>query len=80
MTRKEIEDVVKCIINRKTGIKVEDINDDSTAEKFDLDSLDICEIWMDIEDEFDLLISNEEIVKSFKELIDLVQEKLKCRI
>lgn len=80
MKREEISKSVRTIISNQLGHKsFEWINEEATIESAGGDSLDNVEIAMDIEEDFMITISDEELdkIETVKELIDLVETKLK---
>ena len=55
-------------------IDVEDISMDSTFESLKIDSLDMVEIVMDIEEEFDISIEEAENLKSVSDLVKYIED------
>lgn len=77
------EDVVfeklATIISTKTKVKKEEITLDSDFElDLNLDSLDIVEILMAIEDEFNITISDDDIqkLKTVKDAVEYIRSKI----
>jgi acyl carrier protein len=67
------------IISTKTKVKKEEITLDSDFElDLKLDSLDIVEIVMAIEDEFNITISDDDIqkLKTVKDAVEYIQNKI----
>ena len=62
------------IISEKMDIDVEDISMDSTFESLKIDSLDMVEIVMDIEEEFDISIEEAENLKSVSDLVKYIED------
>ncbi len=68
---------VKAIIMEQLGISDEDmITMDTTLEELGADSLDLVEVIMAIEDEFDVQIKDEDLekLKSVSDLIDYISK------
>ncbi|PWM38684.1 MAG: acyl carrier protein [Clostridiales bacterium] len=68
---------VKAIIMEQLGISDEDmITMDTTLEDLGADSLDMVEVIMAIEDEFDVQIKDEDLenLKSVSDLIDYISK------
>lgn len=76
---KSIEQKVIEIISYNLSINKEDVKLDSSIE-FDLgaDSLDMIELVMDLEWEYDMQIDDEEVdqIRTVQNLIDLVKKKV----
>jgi acyl carrier protein len=67
------------IISTKTKVKKEEITLDSDFElDLNLDSLDIVEIVMAIEDEFNITISDDDVLKlkTVKDAVEYIQNKI----
>lgn len=62
------------IIADKMDIDASDISMDSTFENLKIDSLDMVEIVMDIEEEFDISIEEAENLKSVADLVNFIEE------
>lgn len=77
MDRTEIESKIREIVAGELGIKERDIHNCSSLEN-DLaaDSLDMVELIMHIEEEFDIEISDDKAlsIKNVQDLIDLVSD------
>jgi len=65
------EKIVK-IISDKMDIDVEAISMDSSFESLKIDSLDMVEIVMDIEEEFDVSIEDSENLKTVGDLVAFI--------
>lgn len=78
----EIFTTVQNIIHDYTGKAKEKITLETTLSNLDLDSLDQVDIWIEVEDEFDISISDEDADKlsTVKDIIDCVQKNLMERI
>ncbi len=62
------------IISDKMDMDVNEITQDSTFESLKIDSLDMVEIVMDIEEEFDVSIEEAENLKSVADLVAYIEE------
>jgi acyl carrier protein len=62
------------IIAEKMDIDASDISMDSTFESLKIDSLDMVEIVMDIEEEFDISIEEAENLKTVADLVNFIEE------
>lgn len=74
-----VEDKVKRIIAERLEIPIGDISLDAEfISDLGADSLDIVELLMSLEDEFDLEISDEEAeqIKTVKNAVDYINERL----
>lgn len=74
-----VEDKVKKIIAERLEIALTDISLESEfISDLGADSLDIVELLMSLEDEFDLEISDEEAeqIKTVKNAVDYINERL----
>ncbi len=62
------------IIADKMDIDASDIAMDSSFESLKIDSLDMVEIVMDIEEEFDISIEEAENLKTVADLVNFIEE------
>lgn len=62
------------IISDKMDIDSDDIKEDSTFESLKIDSLDMVEIIMDIEEEFDVSIEDAENLKTVSDLVKFIED------
>lgn len=62
------------IIADKMDIDASDISMDSSFESLKIDSLDMVEIVMDIEEEFDVSIEEAENLKTVADLVNFIEE------
>lgn len=62
------------IISDKMDIDVADIKMDSTFESLKIDSLDMVEIVMDIEEAFDVSIEDAENLKTVADLVAFIDD------
>jgi len=73
-----MEQKLKEIIAENMDVKVEDITRESNfVEDFGVDSLEMVELVVELEQSFGVLITNEELatVKTFGDLLDFVEKK-----
>ncbi len=72
------ESKVKQIIVDQLEVGIEKLNMDTTFEDIDADSLDIVELVMALEEEFDLEISDQEIenIKSVGDVVRYIESKV----
>lgn len=61
------------VVHEITGVPAEDITAESTAAQLYMDSLDLCEIVMSLEEEFDILVDNEECIMNIADLVRCVE-------
>lgn len=62
------------IIADKMDMDVADITMDATFESLEIDSLDMVEIVMDIENEFDISIEEAENLKTVADLVNFIED------
>ena len=64
------------IIEEITGINPDEIAMDATLDDLDLDSLDVVEIMMASEDEFDITIEDETVekAKTIGDIVDIITD------
>lgn len=65
-------DKIKSIVADKLSVNADDINMDTTLEDLGADSLDVVEVIMALEDEFDIEISDE-VAEKISTVGDLVE-------
>jgi acyl carrier protein len=72
------ESKVKQIIVDQLEVGIEKLNLDTTFEDIDADSLDIVELVMALEEEFDLEISDQEIenIKTVGDVVRYIESKV----
>lgn len=68
---------IKAIIADKMDIDPSTITEGSSFEDLKMDSLDMVEIVMDVEDEFDISIETSEGIKTIADLIALIKSQEK---
>ena len=67
-------ETIKQIIKKQIDIDTSNITMDTTFEDLQIDSLDMAEIVMDIEDHFDVIIDSNQNLKSIGDLVTLCQK------
>lgn len=72
-----IQDKVKAIIAEQLEADIDSLTMETTFEEIDADSLDIVELVMALEEEFDLEISDQEIenIKSVGDVVKYIESK-----
>lgn len=65
---------VREILARHKDIDPQAITEDSTFESLGLDSLDVVELIMQFEDEFGIMLSVDENLKTVKDFVKLIEE------
>ena len=66
---------IKNMIAEKMDMDPEEITEDTSFEDMQIDSLDLVEIIMDLEDEFDISIETEEEIKTVGALVDYIKSQ-----
>ena len=69
--------IVDIIVDAK-GIDPDTIHYSSTFQELNVDSLDIAEMTMTLEDEFGITIELEEGVNTVEDLVNLIMKRLKA--
>ena len=72
---KVFEKIVETIVDAK-GIDAADIKPESTFKDLNVDSLDIAEMAMTLEDEFGITIELEEGINTVQDLVNLINERI----
>ena len=67
---------VRDIVHDVTGVPSELITAETTAAQLKMDSLDLCEVVMCIEDEFDILVENEDKLQCVRDLVRAVDSEV----
>ena len=67
-------ETIKQIIKKQIDIDTSNITMDTTFVDLQIDSLDMAEIVMDIEDHFDVIIDSNQNLKSIGDLVKLCQK------
>jgi len=68
-------DRIRDIVHDITGVPKTEITADSTAAQLYMDSLDLCEIVMSVEEEFDILVDNEACIMNVADLVRCVEDQ-----
>lgn len=73
-----VEKKVKGIISDQLEVAVDKLSMETTFEDIDADSLDIVELVMALEEEFDLEISDQEIenIKTVGDIVKFIESKV----
>ncbi len=74
----ETLDKIREIISDQLDIELEKITAETTFEEIDADSLDLVELVMALEEEFDIEISDEEIekIKSVNDVVKHIESRI----
>lgn len=68
---------VKEIMMENLSIDEESITLESTFESLEIDSLDVFQLVMEVEEAFEIQIENPENMKTIKDLVNYIEEKTK---
>lgn len=68
---------VKEIMMENLSIEEESITLESTFESLEIDSLDVFQLVMEVEEAFGIQIENLENMKTIKDLVNYIEEKTK---
>ena len=68
---------VKEIMMENLSIEEESITLKSTFESLEIDSLDVFQLVMEVEEAFEIQIENPENMKTIKDLVNYIEEKTK---
>lgn len=73
-----VQDRVKKIVAEQLEVDIDSLTLETTFEEIDADSLDIVELVMALEEEFDLEISDQEIenIKSVGDVVKYIESKV----
>ncbi|NLA10830.1 MAG: acyl carrier protein [Firmicutes bacterium] len=74
----DVEDKVKAIVSEQLEVSLDSLTTETTFEEIDADSLDIVELVMALEEEFDLEISDQEIedIQTLGDIISFIEKKV----
>ncbi|NLB62248.1 MAG: acyl carrier protein [Clostridiales bacterium] len=61
----KLREMISCL----TGVNAGSITPNTTIEQLNMDSMDVCELVSTVEDEFDVLICNEDCIKTVSDLM-----------
>lgn len=67
---------VRDIVHDVTGVPAELITAEATAQQLNMDSLDLCEVVMCVEDEFDILIEDESKLRCMQDIVRYVDAQV----
>ncbi len=72
-----VQDKIKNIVADQLEVKIDTLTMETTFEEIDADSLDIVELVMALEEEFELEISDQEIenIKSIGDIVRYIESK-----
>ncbi|MGI6615998.1 MAG: acyl carrier protein [Dethiobacteria bacterium] len=78
MTEMNVEEKVKEIISEQLEVAADQLTTETTFEEIDADSLDIVELVMVLEEEFDLEISDHEIeeINTIGDIVNFIESKI----
>lgn len=68
---------VKEIMMENLSIEEESITLESTFESLEIDSLDVFQLVMEVEEAFEIQMENPENMKTIKDLVNYIEEKTK---
>ena len=68
------EKIVEVIVDNK-GVDAASVTPESTFKDLNVDSLDIAEMVMTLEDEFNITIELEEGIATVQDLVNLIEER-----
>ena len=68
---------VKEIMMENLSIEEESITLESTFESLEIDSLDVFQLVMEVEEAFEIQIENPENMKTIKDLVNYIEERTK---
>ena len=68
---------VKELMMENLSIEEESITLESTFESLEIDSLDVFQLVMEVEEAFEIQIENPENMKTIKDLVNYIEEKTK---
>lgn len=76
--KEEIKSKVKTMIADKSDCSIEDVKDKSRMQDLGLDSLDVIELVMEIEHEYDIVIPEDEAenAETTEDLVAIIESKL----
>lgn len=69
-------DKIKNIMVEQLGIEGDELGKDTSFEELGVDSLDIVELTMALEEEFDMEISVSEDMKTVGDLVEFIESKM----
>ena len=66
---------IRAIIAEKLGVQESDVKLETSFEDLGVDSLDLFQVIIEIEEEFDIEIEDAETIKTVKDAVDYVELK-----
>lgn len=72
-----IIDKILKIIGEQLDMGVEELNTETSFEELGVDSLDLFQIVIEIEEEFDIQMEDTEFIKTIGDAVKFVEEKVK---
>lgn len=72
-------DRIKKIIAGQLDLDEKDIKENTSFEELEIDSLELFQIIIDIEEEFDVQIENTESIKTVQDAVKIVEEKINIK-
>ena len=76
MNNETVEHKVRKTIAEHFGLKVEEVDSNDELTKFNIDSLDIVELVMELEDTFKIAIEETAGLNTVNKIVTLVESKL----
>ncbi|WP_312652682.1 acyl carrier protein [Proteiniclasticum sp.] len=67
---------VKAILVKELSLSEEEVTMTSSFEELGIDSLDLVELVMQIEEEFDITMEESESLKTVKDVVDHIESKV----
>ena len=64
------------VIADTKGLEVSDITPESTLESLNIDSLDVAEMCMTLEDEFGVSIEQQTGIETVQDLVNIINERI----
>ncbi|KHO40437.1 acyl carrier protein [Clostridium tetani] len=71
-----IIDKILEIIGEQLGMDVEELSTETSFEELGVDSLDLFQIVIEIEEEFDIQMEDAEVIKTIGDAVKFVEEKV----
>lgn len=79
MTKQEVQAIVISVVAKQLDLRLDQVNPESRfAENLGADSLDLAEIMMDLEDEFDLMVpdSDASAIKTVADAVTYIEKNI----
>lgn len=71
----EIMEKVAAVLADRKGVEISDIKPEDTFEDLGLDSLDLADLVMELEDECGVTIELKESIKTVQDLVSYIEEQ-----